>query len=74
MEEKQRLEDKKTLLNALRTGKTGIELCQLYQDYFKRYFVSSCIVDNFEKNGDFEKNEPYDTLTAPLLSFTPQGG
>jgi len=72
--DEQRLKDKKTVLNAFKTGKVGSELSSFLVDYFKRYLVSDCIVDNFEKNGDFEKNEPYDTLTAPLLSSTPQGG
>lgn len=63
----QRLKDKQSILNALRTGKTGLELCKLYQDYFKKYCVSSgCIVDNSEKNGKIEK-KPYDELNEPLL-------
>lgn len=66
----QRLIDKKNVINAFRSHKTGLELSSFLTDYFKKYCVSDEIIfGEITKIDEKEKKEDiYDVLTAPLLS------
>lgn len=59
MEQEDQTMHKKLVIDAFKNRKSGKEISELMNEYFKKYCLADVVIET--------KQEPYDLLNAPLL-------